>query len=290
MVSDENIREDPRAGLSALIRDFMLYSPENTLDNGRDEPAWEEPLVGFSRGDDPLYGSLKADIGDFFWTPGEIFRTTFNREPGDLTVIAWILPQTKITKEDNRREKIYPAERWSRSRHFGEIANRSLALHLVQRLKAAGIEAVAPEFSPLWQWQTSERYGYASNWSNRHAAYVSGLGTFSLTDGLITARGKAIRCGSIVAGIGIEPTPRTYKDHRGYCLFYSHNGKCGTCIPRCPAGALSEKGHDKSKCRNYLFDVIADYSQERYGFTGYGCGLCQTGVPCESRIPLVDDV
>jgi hypothetical protein len=27
-----------------------------------------------------------------------------------------------------------------------------------------------------------------------------------------------------------------------------------------------------------------------YGFDGYGCGLCQTKVPCESKIPGRKDV
>jgi hypothetical protein len=27
------------------------------------------------------------------------------------------------------------------------------------------------------------------------------------------------------------------------------------------------------------------YVKETYGFEGYGCGLCQVGVPCESGIP-----
>jgi hypothetical protein len=28
------------------------------------------------------------------------------------------------------------------------------------------------------------------------------------------------------------------------------------------------------------------YAEAHYGFAGKGCGLCQTGIPCESRIPL----
>lgn len=285
-IHNEQIRGNPAVRVSDIIRDFIRHAPENSLKNETGEPAWDEPLIGFSRGDDPLYKKFKDDIGEFFWTPAEIFRKTFHVEPQDLTVISWILPQTKATKADNRREKTYPFERWSRSRLFGEQANLALARHVADTLQEAGIKAVAPELSPLWQWQTSERYGFASNWSNRHAAHAAGLGTFSLCDGLITPRGKAMRCGSVVAEINITPTLRPYNDHRAYCLFYSQNGKCGKCIPRCPAGALSEDGHDKLKCRNYLFDVLADYAQSRYGFASYGCGLCQTGVPCESRIPL----
>jgi len=31
--------------------------------------------------------------------------------------------------------------------------------------------------------------------------------------------------------------------------------------------------------------LIEDLVKKEYGFDGYGCGLCQTRVPCESRIP-----
>ncbi|MFH1078720.1 MAG: epoxyqueuosine reductase [Pseudomonadota bacterium] len=285
-IHNEQIRENPAVLVSDIIRDFIRHTPENSLKNETGEPAWDEPLTGFFRGNDPLYKIFKNDIGEFFWTPAEIFRKTFHTEPQGLTVISWILPQTKATKVDNRREKTYPSERWSRSRFFGERANLALARHVVNTLHEAGIKAIVPELSPLWQRQMSERYGFASNWSNRHAAHAAGLGTFSLCDGLITPMGKAMRCGSVVAEISIAPTPRPYSDHRAYCLFYARNGKCGKCIARCPAGALSEDGHDKLKCRNYLFDVLDDYTQSRYGFASHGCGLRQTGVPCESRIPF----
>lgn len=286
MVHNKKIERNHESWVRNIIHHFIRRSKENSLKNAVGEAAWAEPLVGFSRGDDPLYEQFKDDIGDFFWTPAEIYRETFHGAPQGLTVISWVLPQTEGTKEDNRREKTYPSERWSRSRNFGEQANLALARHVVDSLQKAGINAVAPVLSPQWKWQTSERYGFASNWSERHAAYAAGLGTFSLCDGLITPKGKAMRCGSVVAEIDTSPTPRPYDDHRAYCLFYSRNGKCGKCIPRCPAGALSKAGHDKLKCRNYLFDVVAKYAESRFGFASYGCGLCQTGVPCESRIPI----
>jgi len=273
------------ARVSEIIRNFLHSSPANSLGNEANEPAWSEPLTGFSRGDDPLYRRFKEDIGEFFWTPAEIFEATFRDAPRELTVISWILPQTDVTKRDNRQERDYPSERWSRSRNVGEQANMALARHVVESLQQEGLRAVAPSLSPFWKWQTSARYGFASNWSERHAAHVSGLGTFGLCDGLITARGKAMRCGSVIADIGLSPTPRPYRDHRAYCLFYP-DGKCGKCIDRCPAGALSASGHDKRKCRDYLFEVVAGYAKARFGFESYGCGLCQTGVPCESAIPV----
>jgi len=57
------------------------------------------------------------------------------------------------------------------------------------------------------------------------------------------------------------------------------------CIKRCPAGAIAPKGHDKIRCRNYIRKIAPIYEQmERV--EQRACGLCQTGVLCESRIPV----
>jgi epoxyqueuosine reductase QueG len=158
----------------------------------------------------------------------------------------------------------------------------------VHVLEENGYKAVAPSLLPEWSMKLSDEYVFASTWSERHAAYASGLGTFGLCDGLITPMGKAMRTGSVVARIEITPTTRPYGFHREYCLFFT-KGTCGKCIARCPVGALSEKGHDKAKCRAHVRPATEEYVKAHYGFDGYGCGLCQTGVPCESKIPAKDD-
>ena len=277
---------------AAWIRDCIsryTASAENSFQfEGVLEPAWAEPLIGFSRGGDPLYQGFKDDIGPFYWTPQEIFAATFpglRVEPGELTVISWIPPQTEQTRLDNRREKAVSAERWARSRKYGEEFNIRLRDHLVVVLREAGYEAVAPMNAPTWKWEKSARYGFASSWSERHAAFASGLGTFGLCDGLITPNGKAMRCGSVVARIAVPPSERPYTDHHAYCLFY-FNGSCGKCIDRCPAGAITREGHDKEKCHTYINEVSSKSIKSRFGFDTSGCGLCQVGVPCEAKIPL----
>ena len=264
----------------------FIESPENTMKNEWDEPAWAEPLVGFSSGADPLYKFYEEDIGEFYLSPLEFFVHDFpgvEVTPDQLTVISWILPQTEATKADHRKETYFPSERWARSRLFGEEANVKLRRHVVEVLKQAGIKAVAPMLSPLWERKISERYGYASTWSERHAAYAAGLGTFGLSDGLITPRGKAMRTGSVVAHMNVTPSERPYTDHNEYCLFYE-KGTCGECIDRCPIGAITKEGHDKMLCSKYLA-MTRQYVSRHFGFEGYGCGLCQTSVPCESGIP-----
>jgi epoxyqueuosine reductase QueG len=277
--------QEPGTWVGQVIKDFIA-SPENTLKNSNGEKAWAEPLVGFARGDDPLFESYKEHVGPFHFTPAELFGQTFpgvDFKAGDLTVISWVLPHTEKTRADDRRQTRYPSESWARARIFGEEVNVKLRQHIVEVLGKAGIEALSPTLSPLWSRKDSERFVFASNWSERHAAHACGLGTFGLCDGLITPRGKAMRLGSVIARIAIPATPRPYRDHRAYCLYFS-KGICSECVRRCPAEAVSVKGHDKRKCRSYI-DMTRKYVPDHYGFEGYGCGFCQTGVPCESKIP-----
>lgn len=284
--------KNPAEWLETTIRDFINKSPENTMQNRDKERAWADPLVGFARGDDLVFQEFKETIGGFYLTPLEIFSKTFPEVPvqsDQLTVISWILPKTEATKTDNKKETVYPSERWARARIFGEQVSTKLRQHVVGTLEAAGIKAVAPLLSPYWKREDSRRFGFASTWSERHAAYAAGLGTFGLCDGLITPKGKAMRCGSVVAQIAIPPTKRPYDNHQAYCLFFSQ-GTCGKCIPRCPVGAITTEGHDKVKCLGHLRPHTADYVKAHYHFDGYGCGLCQTGVPCESKIPLAADL
>jgi epoxyqueuosine reductase len=283
---------DPAAWIEKQIKDFINTSPINTLQNEEHEKAWGDPLVGFSRGDDPLYQFYKEHIGSFHLTPVEIFTKTFPSAkvtPDQLTIISWILPHRKGTKADNRKETMYPSERWARARVFGEEVNRKLCGHVVETLLASSHDAVAPMLSPFFEIKQSEEYGFSSTWSERHAAYASGLGTFGLSDGLITPKGKAMRCGSVVAHITIPPTNRPYQDHNAYCLFHT-KGLCGKCIERCPVGAITEAGHDKVRCEHHLIPTTAEYVRSHFGFKGHGCGLCQTNVPCESGIPTTADL
>jgi epoxyqueuosine reductase QueG len=276
--------------IELAIREFVENSPENSLKNIANERAFDTPVVGFSWGGDRLYQDFKTHVGPFHWTPEEVFELAFpglKAKPEEISVISWVLPKTEFTRKDNRKQDVYPSERWARARIFGEQFNTELRKHVAEFLMKEGYEAVAPVLLPDWKIEQSERFTFSSRWSERHVAYASGLGTFGLCDGLITLRGKAVRLGSVAARIEIPSTPRPYGDHHEYCLFYS-TGKCEKCVERCPVQAVSVTGHDKVKCRSHVRVGSGEHVKQHYGFDGYGCGLCQTGVPCEFRIPVRD--
>ena len=273
--------------VAELIQAFINGSPLNSMQNETGDPAWDRALVGFASGADQIWQQYKEYVGAFHWTPWEVFNQhcpETNVSADQLTVISWVLPQREAVRKANKQEKTYPAEEWARIRVYGEEFNMALRRHLVDRLGEEGHPAVAPMTVPNWTIVKSQRFSYASSWSERHAAHAAGLGTFGLCDGLITARGKAMRTGSVVVKLSIPPTPRPYADHQAYCLFYA-DGTCGKCIDRCPARAITEAGHDKEKCREHLARS-RKYVKKTYGFEGYGCGLCQVGVPCETIIPV----
>ncbi len=207
--------------------------------------------------------------------------------PGELTVASWVLPFAPGAKRDNRRETAVPSERWARGKHFGNRFLHSLADHVIAALAVEGVQATAPWYLPEWSWEgeSGPQFGDASSWSERHAAYAAGLGTFGLCDGLITPVGKAMRCGSIVARLQVTATPRSYTDHTAYCLAFHGPDGCTSCIERCPIGAVNEHGHDKAACHAYLLRMGTEVIGPRFGFQNEACGLCQTGVPCESAIP-----
>ena len=291
MIPDRRNYPDNRGlWIDTIIREFCSETPENDMHFVEREPLCDDPLVGFSTGSDPLWEFFSRDIGAPFMLPVEIFRAAFpgyDAAAGDLTIISWVLPHTRQTKDDNRKETTYPSERLARAYYYGDRFNAALMNHVVAALKTRGIPAVAPVLSPSWKIGFSGKYGIASSWSERHAAYVSGLGTFGLCDGLITEKGKAVVFGSVIAGVTVPPTIRTYTDHHAWCLFYAW-GSCNACIQRCPAGAISEQGHDKMRCREYGHGIGKPYIQKNYGIDQYGCGHCRTGVPCESKNPVRD--
>jgi len=267
----------------AAITDFVKESPENRLPD-RDEPYFAEPLVAFASAADPIFAEYKKIIGDFHQTPQEVLCSVHGAAARAATVICWVLPISPAIRLSNRPEKEFPSQEWALTRQYGEAFNNLLRRHVVEWLQASGHRAAAPLLAPGWRVVGDAPVGIASSWSERHAAYAAGLGTFSLNDALITPRGIAHRVGSVVTDLPLPASARIAPNHLDNCLRY-RNGSCGACIARCPAGAITDQGHDKQRCFDYVYRVVPERVGRSWGIKETGCGLCQTAVPCEERIP-----
>ena len=259
------------------------------LDNGF---IYDEPLAAAADGYDPLFARYKTIIGEYHLTPEELIAhkaktAALPFKAGELSVICWALPFTKHIKRSNAVKEVWPSIKWGHAYDTGEAFNNLVRHVLEEHFARQGVLAVAPVASTIWRRIEDLPGGHTSNWSERHALYAAGLGTFSINDGFITEKGMAMRCGSIVVNKAFPVTERRHVDHRGNCLFTA-KGICGKCMERCPAFAITAEGHDKVRCRRYRDKLFGDFLYKtcdleiRADF----CGLCQTGTPCESVNPM----
>lgn len=255
-----------RRKLEEALSRRVRESPGNRLATPEGSAIYDEPLLGLARAGDPLFDRLREVGAPDHRSPGDWLS-------GARTVISYFLPFSRAVRESNRTPGL-PSAEWCSARIEGEALNDELRRFLVARLEAQGFRAVAPPLTPAFRVS-----GLAANWSERHVAYIAGLGTFGLSASLITRRGSAGRFGSVVTDWELEPDPRPDGPHYAYCPWLSR-GECGDCIARCPAGAIGAEGKDKERCRRYLDEVIKPRFAPRYG-----CAKCQTGVSCEAGLP-----
>jgi epoxyqueuosine reductase len=276
--------------IEEAIRVFLRTSPKNRLPEADNGFIYDEPLVGFADGDDPIFTEYKSIIDPVHLTPREAMAMALNKSPEELprrlSVISFVLPFSSKIRKSMRQRKSTPSRFWAYGRAYGARCSYDLQRHLIALITEKGYLAMSPTLqSYYWKAYDTSVHEKApfSNWSERHIAYSAGLGTFSLSDGLITERGIAHLCGSILTDLPLPSSPRTASNPYSNCLFYA-NASCRACITRCPAEAITEKGHNKIKCREYGQSV--KYLGEKYKVETVGCGFCQTKVPCEFVNPV----
>jgi epoxyqueuosine reductase len=272
-----------RGDLIKAAADFVLNSKDNYItkeiaisDNVVGMKIFEAPIFAFGDADDEYFEVLKkpSSIGEHFRGPKDWLLKS-------KTVISFFLPFSEEVKKGNRRDMLWPSEEWLHGRIEGQALLNKLCIYLNSELVNAGYNSKVPSLDDMFWAKTgfnknsaNPEVSFTSNWSERHVAFVCGLGTFGLSKGLITSKGIAGRFGSIITELYLKPDTRKYEN------IYEHCSMCGACVKNCPVNAISiENGKNHSICSEFL-----DKTAEKYK-PRYGCGKCQIGVPCESRIP-----
>ncbi|EAT14166.1 hypothetical protein [Desulfuromonas acetoxidans] len=246
-----------------------------------DQEYFAPALFGYADLNDPLFSRFKEIIGADHMTPHEALACRYDSAAVQGTVVVWILPIVKPTILANRQQKRYPAQQWAHTRHFGEQVNQEIRRKAQTFFSAQGDQAVAPLLLEQWQ---ADYTTCTSNWSERHAAFVAGMGSFGLSDAFISDVGVAHRIGSVITSAVLPRSQRLSDNPYARCP-YHHDGSCGVCITRCPARAITSDGHDKLACHDYTRNDVNPQCNERFGVDISGCGLCTTAVPCEQRPP-----
>ena len=245
---------------------------------------FDAPLVGFASADDELFVKeyqKEGVIHPDYPTPEQWL-------PGAKTVICFFLPFTETVRKSNLQNYDEPYEpglpqrcstQWLHARIEGQLFVNQVTDQIQMLLEKEGFQTACPTTSGKHRLLAP----FISNWSERHAAYAAGLGTFGLSKGLITEKGMAGRFGSVITNAEFSPTPRPYTAPFEYCIM------CGACAKRCTLGAIDiSKGCARGKDQVICGGCIDGSHLPPHGANQrirYGCGKCQVGVPCESRIP-----
>lgn len=268
------------------------------------------PLIGISSGDDSIFQTYKQVVGPEHLTPAEMWiQSGLLGDEGlaaRLRVVSIVFPFTGQIRDagEANGDRELPPEIYCVARNLANPFIHSVQDETVRFLRAQGYRALPGTHSQLYQVLTErEPFRIYSTWSERHVAFAAGLGTFSLHEGLITEVGCNVRLASVITDAPLERTPRRSDDPYANCLYLTR-GTCGECMRRCPAGAITERGHDKEKCSRYArkvrdemdkrplkallrpsYLVVNGETRTRYPV---GCALCQFDVPCMDKNPTAE--
>lgn len=270
--------------LKQIIMDFMENSVLNEV---KKEDALTPNMVGLKIFDSPVLGYATTD-SEYLNTLKDIPSANIKLDPPSFwlpsgkSVVSIFFPYTDRIRKSNIDGDM-PSTEWLHGRIEGQFLINSLLKHLEKVFIELGFKAVVPildsRFSASMGEETKES-DFGSNWSERHVAYAAGLGTFSLSKGLITEKGVAGRFGSLITDVEFESTMPKSTNQLNHSELYKNCIMCGACERRCPQNAISiEDGKLHKPCSDYLDKILSDNPPY------YGCGKCQVGVPCEYQIP-----
>ncbi|MDR1854484.1 MAG: hypothetical protein LBR05_06210 [Azoarcus sp.] len=260
------------SALTAFLVGIVRNDPRNALPEGDHMTIWDAPLVGIASASDPLWDALKHPqaIGPIHRSPDEWL-------PGAKSVIVYFLPYTAAIRRTYPKKSFFPSLEWVSGRRNGEVFNNVTRRALSRLVERHGGRAIAPGNAEDYRAEKMRPM-----WSERHAAFIAGLGTFGIHGALITEKGCSGRIGSVVVDLELPPTPRPYRDIYEYCP-YPSEGRCGVCIPRCPVQAIGPTARDNQKCVVHGRDTVAEHFLP-WGY--HSCGHCLTWMPCVDRIPM----
>ena len=266
------LSEAVRSSEHNYVSESMALTPEDV-----GKRLYDDPIIAIGSADDPMREEMKAPQA-----VGTLFRTPKEWLPQGRCVVSYFAPFSDFVVEGNKKDRIEVGNGWLYARVEGQAFLTEINHFLEQWFESQGVKALSPyaseEFKYIFEAGSCDdiadkSLSFTSNWSERHVAFICGLGTFGLSKGLITRRGVAGRFGSVIVDAPLEVTPRPYTEIYEYCTM------CGACM-RCPGEAITlAEGKSHTLCSAYVNTMRVKYAPR------FGCGKCQVNVPCERGIP-----
>jgi len=251
--------------LRMLIEDYVtVYPGKNRVQN-----IWRKPILATAKADD-RFDILPQIAAMDHVLPRDLL-------PSAKSVVVFFVPFVKELVVENNKGKI-PCRNWGLAYEATNRLINSACEHIQNYLEDRGYNA---ELTPATH--NFDPIKLVSRWSHKHLGYLTGLGRFGVNAQLITPLGCAGRLGSLVtdAELGDSPLVR----EKELCL-HKNGHTCLVCVKRCPMGAVSESGIDRSVCWERLKSNLAQTKElEGLENTTHVCGKCQVLTPCSLSAP-----
>lgn len=229
---------------------------------------WRRPIVKFADAESPEFLRLRQSVLPDHSLPHQIL-------PGAKIVISYFLPFCQQAAESNVGGR-YASPLWvkayQQSSQLLPIINETIC----EALRQAGHRAAIPQ-----------DVGYAgpgiykSRWSQRHIAWIGGMGTFGLYNLLITDSGCCGYYSSVVTNLDAPPD-QILEEER--CLWRSR-GLCGQCLRQCVGGAWAQGEFLREKCLEMCLETARYYGRGELEQPADACGKCAVGLPCSLGVP-----
>lgn len=244
--------------METYTRDLIVSYVKTYPELKHTSTVWQDPIISFAATDDNLFNMLKEVIGPNHALPIDFLANA-------QSVISYFIPFVKNTVISNIGAANSSLE-WALAYIETNQLIYDLNSFVQTKMKSRGYCAI-PGIHNF------DKEKLISDWSQRHIAFIAGLGNLGLNNMLITEKGCCGRIGSIITDLKLPPTPRSNREN---CL-YKYNGRCKKCIDRCVASALTETAFNRFTCREMC--VI---NAEVFNKLGHAdvCGKCLVNLPC----------
>jgi epoxyqueuosine reductase QueG len=223
-------------------------------------------VLGVASANDPLWLRVR-EIHPWIHHPRDLLKDV-------ESIIVFAVPLSLEAVESNS-EGVEPSLQWLREYFLTNKLINHLSQAVADTLTRLGFNSMG-----LKATHDYDRDTLTSHWSHRHAGYIAGLGTFGIHNLLITPKGAAVRLGTVLTSLKLNPDARPGVE---YCTA-KRGGGCRVCVLKCPVNALDNWATGKLRCRDWLEDNDRKY-RDAVGGVCDACGKCSCGVPCSIKIP-----
>lgn len=231
------------------------------------QSKWKTPIIGYADVYHPIIRDLKNIVSETHHLPEEII------DDAKIVVVYFIPFHESIVLSNIKVADNYASKEWALAYKETNDMLKELKVYLVNKIKDAGYLADYCHDNGMIH------DGYYSNYSEKHLAYVAGIGTFGLNNLLISKDGCCGRIGSIITNLDVKADAPLTKER---CL-YKIDKSCQVCLNSCFMEALrTNYPFQRNKCYQACYRNELIYGGHDYSV----CGKCSVGLPCSFKAPI----